>query len=52
MDIVVYRHHKEDAIKDARTLVEKLGAVVTPNNLRVMHSGMIIYANDIQTRLL
>lgn len=47
-DIVVYRHHKENAIKDARTLVEKLGAVVTPNNLRVMHSGMTIYANDIR----
>ena len=48
MNIIVYRHHKEDAIKDARNLVEKLGAVVTPNNLRVMNSGLTIYANDIR----
>ena len=48
MDIIVYRHHKEDAIKDARNLVEKLGAIVTPNNLIVMLSGLTIYANDIR----
>ena len=48
MDIIVYRHHKEDAIKDADNLVEKLRAVVTPNNLIVMLSGTTIYANDIR----
>ena len=48
MNVIVYRHHKEDAIKDARNLVEKIGAVVAPNNLRVMNSGLTIYANDIR----
>ena len=48
MDIIVYRHHKEDAIKDASNLVEKLKAVVAPNNLIVMLSGTTIYANDIR----
>ena len=48
MDIIVYRHHKADAIKDACNLVEKLRAVVAPNNLIVMLSGTTIYANDIR----